>query len=298
MDLVTERDGKTYEFFTYNPWGEEMHQYNANTFSFSSPYRFNSKEKDAETGLHYYGARYYQSKLSMWLSVDPMAQKYPAFSPYVFTGSNPVNLEDPDGRWVPGIDEDGNVTYVAEEGDSFKTFQSQYGLSRVETAKILGDREEICKNDVVKGKDVKNVLGSDKLQLDLKQASSDDINRQVAFALEYENTESERNSDDYTGDINDYFKGFSDITHSAAGGFQYGVNTILSEPTEVYLWGENRKIKADVRGLNTGIFYSGYGEEGNGNNSLKIEVKGPLGEKDNNTSTTFPIITVYDYNYR
>ena len=52
VDLVTERDGKTYEFFTYNPWGEEMHQYNANTFSFSSPYRFNSKEKDAETGLH------------------------------------------------------------------------------------------------------------------------------------------------------------------------------------------------------------------------------------------------------
>ena len=298
VDLVTERDGKTYEFFTYNPWSEEMHQYNANTFSFSSPYRFNSKEKDEETGLHYYGARYYQSKLSMWLSVDPMAQKYPAFSPYVFTGSNPVNLVDPDGRWVPGIDEDGNVTYVAEEGDSFKTFQSQYGLSRVETAKILGDRGEICKNDVVKGKDVKNVLGSDKLQLDLKQASSDDINRQVAFALEYENAESERNSDDYTGDINDYFKGFSDVSSSTAGGFQLGVNTILSEPTEVYLWGENRKIKADVRGLNSGIFYSGYGEEGNGNNSLKIEVKGPLGEKDNNTSITFPIITIYDYNYR
>ena len=95
---------------------------------------------------------------------------------------------------------------------------------------------EICKNDVVKGKDVKNVLGSDKLQLDLKQASSDDINRQVAFALEYENAESERNSDDYTGDINDYFKGFSDVSSSTAGGFQLGVNTILSEPTEVYLW--------------------------------------------------------------
>ena len=44
--------------------------------------------------------------------------------------------------------------------------------------------------------------------------------------------------------------------------------------------------------------FTGYGEEGNGNNSLKIEVKGPLGEKDNNTSITFPIITIYDYNYR
>jgi len=96
VDLVTERDGKTYEFFTYNPWGEEMHQYNANTFSFSSPYRFNSKEKDAETGLHYYGARYYQSKLSMWLSVDPLAHE--TLEPYIFTGNNPVMFVDPDGR--------------------------------------------------------------------------------------------------------------------------------------------------------------------------------------------------------
>jgi len=96
VDLVTERDGKTYEFFTYNPWGEEMHQYNANTFGFASPYRFNSKEKDEESGLHYYGARYYQSKLSVWMSVDPLAHK--TLEPYVFTGNNPIMLVDPDGR--------------------------------------------------------------------------------------------------------------------------------------------------------------------------------------------------------
>jgi RHS repeat-associated protein len=102
VDLVTERDGKTYEFFTYNPWGEEMHQYNANTFSFSSPYRFNSKEKDPETGLHYYGARYYQSKLSMWLSVDPKAHWYSGHSPYNFSLNNPVMMVDPDGQWVNG----------------------------------------------------------------------------------------------------------------------------------------------------------------------------------------------------
>ena len=96
VDLVTERDGRTYEFFTYNPWGEEMHQYNANTFGFSSPYRFNSKEKDAETGLHYYGARYYQSKLSLWMSVDPLAHE--TLEPYIFTGNNPINAVDPDGR--------------------------------------------------------------------------------------------------------------------------------------------------------------------------------------------------------
>ena len=73
-----------------------MHQYNANTFGFASPYRFNSKEKDEESGLHYYGARYYQSKLSVWMSVDPLAHK--TLEPYVFTGNNPIMLVDPDGR--------------------------------------------------------------------------------------------------------------------------------------------------------------------------------------------------------
>ena len=96
VDLVTERDGKTYEFFTYNPWGEEMHQYNANTFGFASPYRFNSKEKDQETGLHYYGARYYSSKLSVWMSVDPLDHK--TLQPYIFTSNNTLLFIDPDGR--------------------------------------------------------------------------------------------------------------------------------------------------------------------------------------------------------
>ena len=44
---------------------------------------FAGKEKDAESGYHYFGARYYDSEaLTGWLSVDPMADKYPSISPY------------------------------------------------------------------------------------------------------------------------------------------------------------------------------------------------------------------------
>ena len=39
VDLVTEIDGFAHEFFIYNPWGEEMHQWNANTYAFTSHYR-------------------------------------------------------------------------------------------------------------------------------------------------------------------------------------------------------------------------------------------------------------------
>ena len=41
--------------------------------------------------------RHYNSELSIWLSVDPMADKYPGVSPYAYCGNNPVRLVDPNG---------------------------------------------------------------------------------------------------------------------------------------------------------------------------------------------------------
>ena len=63
-----------------------------------SSYTFSAKEKDSETGFSYFGSRYYSSDLSIWLSVDPMSDKYPSFSPYTYCANNPVKLVDPDGK--------------------------------------------------------------------------------------------------------------------------------------------------------------------------------------------------------
>ena len=57
-------------------------------------------EKDPETGLSYFGSRYYSSNLSVWLSVDPMASKYPSLSPYTYCANNPVGCVDPDGEEI------------------------------------------------------------------------------------------------------------------------------------------------------------------------------------------------------
>ena len=65
---------------------------------FADNYTFSAKEKDVETGLSYFGSRYYSSDLSIWLSVDPMSAKYPQESPYVFCGNNPIIFKDPNGR--------------------------------------------------------------------------------------------------------------------------------------------------------------------------------------------------------
>ena len=59
---------------------------------------FSAKERDSETGLSYFGSRYYSSDLSIWLSVDPQAAKYPSLSPYVYCADNPVKLVDPNGE--------------------------------------------------------------------------------------------------------------------------------------------------------------------------------------------------------
>ena len=60
---------------------------------------FTGKERDSETGFSYFGARYYDSDLMTgWLSVDPLADKYPNLSPYAYCAWNPVRLVDPDGE--------------------------------------------------------------------------------------------------------------------------------------------------------------------------------------------------------
>ena len=52
---------------------------------------------ELETGMDYFGARYYSSDISIWLSVDPLAFKYPDQSPYSYVGNRPINTIDPWG---------------------------------------------------------------------------------------------------------------------------------------------------------------------------------------------------------
>ncbi len=72
----------------------------------------NGKEKDWESGFHYYGARYYWSEmLTGWLSIDPMADKYPNISPYNYCHWNPVVAIDPDGMDDWKLGENGELTW-------------------------------------------------------------------------------------------------------------------------------------------------------------------------------------------
>ncbi len=79
---------------------------------FSASFTFSAKEKDSETGFSYFGSRYYSSDLSIWLSVDPMSDKYPNLSPYTYCANNPIKLVDPNGETIVIQGEDGEHTFT------------------------------------------------------------------------------------------------------------------------------------------------------------------------------------------
>ena len=64
---------------------------------YSTKYRFTSKEVDEETGLYYFGARYYDPRISLWYGVDLLAEKYPTWNPFGYTLNNPIRFIDPTG---------------------------------------------------------------------------------------------------------------------------------------------------------------------------------------------------------
>ena len=98
---ITDGGGMAVQHIQYLPYGEPY--INQRPFGYSERFTFTGKERDEETGYGYFGARYMDHELmTMWLSVDPMADKYPGISPYAYCAWNPVKLVDPDGReiWI------------------------------------------------------------------------------------------------------------------------------------------------------------------------------------------------------
>jgi RHS repeat-associated protein len=98
---ITDASGEVYQHLEYFAFGETFVEEHSNTER--TPYLYNGKELDEETGLYYYGARYYDPRASLWASVDPLAEKYPSMSPFSYAANNPLIYIDPNGKEIEGV---------------------------------------------------------------------------------------------------------------------------------------------------------------------------------------------------
>ncbi len=117
--FVTNIDGYVMQHLQYLPYGE-LFVSQRNSEEFDSRYKFTAKELDNETSYTYFGARYYDSELSGWLSVDPMSDERRWVSPYAYCQWNPVVLVDPRGMlddWYR--DDETGATFWHEGSESF-----------------------------------------------------------------------------------------------------------------------------------------------------------------------------------
>jgi len=92
--LVTDESGNIISGFDYEPFGEQLYEIGEETFS------YNSKEFD-DSGLFYYGARYYDPDNGRFLSADTVKGKRTdpqSLNRYVYVKNNPINFVDPMGN--------------------------------------------------------------------------------------------------------------------------------------------------------------------------------------------------------
>jgi RHS repeat-associated protein len=111
---VTDVDGALYEHVQYFPSGEPWVDQRSNTERL--PHLFSGKELDQETGLYFFGARYYDPRVGLWASSDPAETEYLSGSrnggvyrsinlaTYVYAAHNSLRFVDPDGRfWLDHV---------------------------------------------------------------------------------------------------------------------------------------------------------------------------------------------------
>jgi RHS repeat-associated protein len=96
--LELDETGQIISYEEYHPFGTTSYRSGRTEIEVSlKRYKYCGKERDEETGLYYYGMRYYAAWLCRFVSVDPLQFKYPYYTPYQYAGNKPITFIDLDG---------------------------------------------------------------------------------------------------------------------------------------------------------------------------------------------------------
>lgn len=131
LELDENADVISYE--EYQPFGTTSYSMHTNDSEVSAKrYRYVHKELDTESGLCYYGARYYAAWTCKFISVDPLAGKYSFQTPYANADNNPILKNDPTGMGT----EDGD----GGSDDSGKTMAEKQTNHQISSSEVLGKK--------------------------------------------------------------------------------------------------------------------------------------------------------------
>ena len=96
FSAVTFTTGQVVAYDDYYPYGQLMDGRSL-VVGADGRYKYTGKERDAETGWDYFGARYYDARVGRWLIVDPLTEKDGSVSPYNYCHDNSISRCDEDG---------------------------------------------------------------------------------------------------------------------------------------------------------------------------------------------------------
>ena len=136
--------GETKATYDYRAFGEQVELMPHDLAKVTE--NFTGKERDDETKLNYFGARYLDPMLGMWISVDPKRQ---FASPYLYAGNgvNPVNGVDSDGNVF--VDDAGKALYQKAVNNNFwgnKDIENAYRYANETTTEISIEHKGIIRN--------------------------------------------------------------------------------------------------------------------------------------------------------
>jgi len=162
-NLVTDRGRSICHAAEYLPYGEVFLEIKGSYDHLGTPFKFNGKEMDPETGMLYYGARYYMPKYCQWPTCDPMELKYPGVSSYSFCHNNPLNRIDLMGMDDYQVDREGNMSIIKQTKDDFHRVYPTSNSGSIDYSNgFIVDKSFIdrSRHEVLKGRSVMNLNGN------------------------------------------------------------------------------------------------------------------------------------------
>jgi RHS repeat-associated protein len=109
-NVITDRSGNVVQHYGYTTFGQNFYQYSTTAFPVSN--RYTGQIADDETGLYYYGGRYYDAQLGRFIQPDPTVpdpEDSQSLNRYSYCRNNPLNETDPTGFDDSSLDgSDGN----------------------------------------------------------------------------------------------------------------------------------------------------------------------------------------------